>query len=212
MEQHNGEPDTGLAIAATILLNVGVIPLIVADLGLTRIILMDNFGDGPFTHRITVGLRLTFVGAIALLGAGGGIGSQPDPDLVHTGHNLVLAGYIVFAAELVALTLMQVYYHARKSSPQPSGHQVLRGALLASPFIMVRTVYGLIESAHAQETRTLGTRVWLPHCFFDRLVCLDGVGYGIHGAPHLPLVWLLNCTGSWAGWKERCRASSKTMR
>lgn len=85
---------------------------------------MDNFGDGPFTHRITVGLRLTFVAAIALLGAGGGIGSQPDPDLVHTGHNLVLAGYIVFAAELVALTLMQVYYHARKSSLRPSGHQV----------------------------------------------------------------------------------------
>ncbi|TWU74123.1 hypothetical protein ED733_005258 [Metarhizium rileyi] len=155
MQRHDGEPDVGLAIAATILLNVGVVPLIVADLGLTRIILLDNFGDGAFTHRITVGLRLAFVAAVALLGAGGGIGSQPDPGLVHTGHTLVLAGYIVFAVELAVLTSMQVYYHARRSGLRPSGHQVLRGALLASPFIMVRTVYGLVESAHAQDARTL---------------------------------------------------------
>lgn len=85
---------------------------------------MDNFGDGPFTHRITVGLRLTFIAAVGLLGAGGGIGSQPNPDLVRTGHDLVLAGYIIFAAELVVLTGMQVYYHTRKASLRPSGHQV----------------------------------------------------------------------------------------
>lgn len=37
MDNNHGIPDTGLTIAAIILLNVGVIPLIVADLGLTRI-------------------------------------------------------------------------------------------------------------------------------------------------------------------------------
>lgn len=146
--------------------------------------LLDNFGDGPFTHRITVALRLTFVGAIALLGAGGGIGGVDDAGLRHTGHILTLVGYVVFAAELAVLTAMQVYYFTRKSSLVPSGHkvrqyprmpfqkspslvgddeekkhqeenltslQVLRGTLLAAPFIAVRTVYGILEVATSND-------------------------------------------------------------
>ncbi|KAK2598012.1 hypothetical protein QQS21_005849 [Conoideocrella luteorostrata] len=160
MKNADGSFETGLLIAAIILLNVGVIPLIVADLGLTRVILLDNFGDGPFTHRINVALRLTFVGAVGLLGAGGGIGSQDDAGPRHTGHLLTLIGYIVFAVELMVLTLMQIYYYTRKANLLHSGHQVLRGALLASPFIAVRTVYGIIEAAHSQDVATIWNPVY----------------------------------------------------
>ena len=107
--------------------------------------LLDNFGAGPFTHRITVALRLAFIGAVALLGAGGGLGSSGDASMRHTGRMLTLAGYIVFAAELGVLTGMQVFYMLRKDTLLPSGHKVLLGTLLASPFIAVRTVYGILE-------------------------------------------------------------------
>lgn len=47
MDNNHGTPDTGLTIAAIILLNVGVIPLIVADLGLTRIMYVQPSTPPP---------------------------------------------------------------------------------------------------------------------------------------------------------------------
>ena len=51
----------------------------------------------------------------------------------------------MFAAALGVLTGMQVFYILCKNTLLPNGHKVLRGALLASLFIMVRTVYGILE-------------------------------------------------------------------
>lgn len=85
----------------------------------------DNFGDGPFTHRINIALRLTTTAAVGLLSSGGGLSSQTDNDLRHTGHILTLVGYIVFIVELAVLTAMQVYYHTRRTTLLPSGHQVI---------------------------------------------------------------------------------------
>ncbi|KND94044.1 hypothetical protein TOPH_00926 [Tolypocladium ophioglossoides CBS 100239] len=149
------DPDNlGLIIAAIILLNVGVIPLIVADLGLTRVILMDNFSHNPHSNRIGSLLRAAFVIATALLSAGGALGSQTSSDTRSIGHALTLAGYVIFAVELVTLTGMQLYFWTRRSEFLPSSHRVLIGSLIASPFIMVRTIYGILEVVFQNDRAT----------------------------------------------------------
>ncbi|UNI20250.1 hypothetical protein JDV02_006353 [Purpureocillium takamizusanense] len=186
----------GLIIAAIILLNVGVIPLIVADLGLTRVILMDNYSHSPHSNRIGGLLRATFVIAAGLLGAGGGLGSQTSADLRDVGHGLTLAGYIVFAVELVVLTAMQVYFWRRRSDYLESSRKVLCGVLLASPFIMVRTVYGILVVVYQNNGATRWNPVYgsaVVFAFMGLLMeyialCLYlYTGYSIHPGRGLPV-------------------------
>ncbi|POR37946.1 Uncharacterized protein TPAR_01857, partial [Tolypocladium paradoxum] len=152
-------PDNlGLIIAAIVLLNVGVIPLIVADLGLTRVVLMDNYSHNPHSNRIGSLLRAAFVIAAALLSAGGALGSQASSDTRSIGHTLTLAGYIIFAVELVTLIGMQLYFWTRRSELLQSSHRVLSGSLVASPFIVVRTIYGILEVVFQND----GATKWNP--------------------------------------------------
>ena len=131
---------------------------------------MDNYSHSPHSNRIGSLLRAAFVIAAALLSAGGALGSQIWSDLRSIGHALTLAGYIVFAVELVTLTAMQLYFWKRRSGFLQSSHkvgkrwafsgafcsanetgvtdvmpQVLTGSLIGSPFILVRTIYGILE-------------------------------------------------------------------
>ncbi|GAB0146932.1 hypothetical protein EsHS_00007316 [Epichloe bromicola] len=152
---HDGSFQTGLLASAIILLHVGAVLLFVAHLDLTR---LDKFGDGPFTRAITIVLRLVLVGAACLLGAGGGMGSQDLDALQFIGQILTFAGYIIFALNFVVLTSVQVYCYTRKASILPTAQRVLRGALLASPFITVRIIYGIIEAGRFEDRVT----VWLP--------------------------------------------------
>ncbi len=85
---------------------------------------MDNYSHSPHSNRIGGMLRATFVIAAGLLGAGGGLGSQTSADLRSVGHGLTLAGYIVFAVELVVLTAMQVYFWRRRSGFLESSQKV----------------------------------------------------------------------------------------
>ncbi|OTA05831.1 hypothetical protein A9Z42_0065410 [Trichoderma parareesei] len=90
----------GLYSAAILLLNVGVVPLIIATLGFVRII-----------------------------------------------RTLTLVGYIVFAAMHVVLIIFMGFYWRRKDILLPSSRIILRGGLLAAPFLIIRTVFGLLEVA-----------------------------------------------------------------
>ncbi|KAM3476634.1 hypothetical protein MY5147_003139 [Beauveria neobassiana] len=120
----------GLWIAALILLNVGVVPLIVANLGLTRLI-----------------------GAASVN--------------AHLSRALTLAGYVVFALELLLLTATQLWWFFYFYSPPrhrdtapaaaaaeallPSSRRVLVATLAAFPLLAVRTAYGLLEVARQDE-------------------------------------------------------------
>ncbi|XWW94857.1 hypothetical protein V2A60_002806 [Cordyceps javanica] len=153
------KPDnTGLWIAALILLNVGVVPLIVANLGLTRLIIQDNHADKPTYHHLAKVLRLTFVAAILLLAAGGGTASVS----ARLSRALTLAGYVVLAAELVLLTGVQVrwwWFSSSSSLPPllPSSRRVLVGALLpAAAPLALRTAYGLLEVAAESAAAAAG--------------------------------------------------------
>lgn len=114
------QSNIGLIIAALILLNVGAIPLIVATLGQMRIILMDNYSHSPHSNRIGKGLRLSFVVAIALLAAGGGLSSVNKS----VSRILSLVGYIVFAVVLAILIAMELYFLRKRSELIPTSRKV----------------------------------------------------------------------------------------
>ncbi|KAJ4144521.1 hypothetical protein LMH87_003402 [Akanthomyces muscarius] len=141
--------NTGLWIAALILLNVGVVPLIVADLGLTRLVMQDNHASKPSYDKLAKGLRLTFLAAILLLAAGGGTASVS----ASTSRALTLAGYVVFALELVLLTAMQAFL-LTCGRLLPSSRRVLVATLAAAPPLAVRTAYGLLEVAEQADARS----------------------------------------------------------
>ncbi|KAF1736021.1 hypothetical protein CRV24_004955 [Beauveria bassiana] len=150
--------NTGLWIAALILLNVGVVPLIVANLGLTRLIIQDNHASKPTYTHLAKALRLLFLLAILLLAGGSGTASVN----AHLSRALTLAGYVVFALELLLLTATQLWWFFYFYSPPrhrgtapaallPSSRRVLVATLAAFPLLAVRTAYGLLEVARQDE-------------------------------------------------------------
>lgn len=77
---------------------------------------MDNYKSNPKADKVAKALRLTFVAAIALLAAGGGISSVS----ASTSRTLTLVGYIVFTVELAALLAMEVYFFNKRWNLLPS--------------------------------------------------------------------------------------------
>ncbi|KAK1246021.1 hypothetical protein MKX07_005090 [Trichoderma sp. CBMAI-0711] len=127
--------------AAILLLNVGVVPLIIATLGFVRIIALTGLMRGALAI------------AICLLVAGGAISSFDTPFEIYLSRTLTLVGYIVFAAMHVVLIFFMGFYWRRKDTLLPSSRicplttKILRGGLLAAPFLIIRTVFGLLEVA-----------------------------------------------------------------
>ncbi|KAK1246508.1 hypothetical protein MKX08_000310 [Trichoderma sp. CBMAI-0020] len=136
----------GLYVAAIILLNVGVVPLILATLGYHVFkSLFDNYSSNPRANKIGKILRFCIFVAIGLLSAGGGVSSIGTPSAMKTSRTLSLVGYILFAVILGVLIAMMSYFWRKKHTLLPSSQAVLRGGLLASPFLIIRTVFGLLE-------------------------------------------------------------------
>ncbi|KAL7806429.1 hypothetical protein V8C44DRAFT_367948 [Trichoderma aethiopicum] len=134
--------------AAILLLNVGVVPLIIATLGFVRIVLLDNYTAPSRARTLTALMRGALAIAICLLVAGGTISSFDEPFEMFLSRTLTLVGYIVFAAmHVVLITIMGFFYSRRKDDLLPSSRTILRGGLLAAPFLIIRTVFGLLEVA-----------------------------------------------------------------
>ena len=106
-----------------------------------------------------VAMRLVFIGAAALLTAGGSVAS----DQPHLGKWLSLAGYIVFAVALGIIIALELFFLVKRDRLLPSSRrvsiqwpctklvtdaddftQVLYGSLLAAPFIVLRCIYGIL--------------------------------------------------------------------
>ncbi|KAJ3497550.1 hypothetical protein NLG97_g1811 [Lecanicillium saksenae] len=153
LAENDKSENPGLWISALILLNVGVVPLIVASLGMTRLIIQDNHASNPTYEKLAKLLRITFVAAILLLAAGGGTSAVS----ARVSRSLTLAGYVVFAVELALLTGMQVLFFQRRDRDAllPSSRRVLTAALAAAPLLAVRTAYGLLEVAEQGNADSL---------------------------------------------------------
>ncbi|KAL6863615.1 hypothetical protein J3F83DRAFT_767244 [Trichoderma novae-zelandiae] len=140
-------PSIGLYSAAIVLLNVGVVPLIIATLGFVRIVLLDNYASPSRAKTITALMRGAIITAIGLLAAGGGTASVGTPFAMYLSRTLTLVGYIAFAVMHVLLIGVMGFYWRRRDSLLPSSRTVLRGGLLAAPFLITRTVFGLLQVA-----------------------------------------------------------------
>ncbi|KAL7811644.1 hypothetical protein V8C26DRAFT_408569 [Trichoderma gracile] len=151
LEQSSNQEDLlsnmGLYSAAIILLNVGVVPLIIATLGFVRIILLDNHTTPSRARTLTGLMRGALAIALCLLVAGGAISSFDTPFEMYLSRTLTLVGYIVFAVMHAALIAIMGFYWRRKNNLLPSSRIILLGGLLAAPFLITRTVFGLLEVA-----------------------------------------------------------------
>jgi hypothetical protein len=125
-----------MAIAATVLLNVGLVPLIISTVGIIRIVWVNI--DGSFAlHKLTPpsrlkssidenkrarkflsAIRMAFLAAIVLLVASGGLSGSDAT--TQTALNLAKAGYIVFAVVivLIAVELAHLFTQKQRLAPE----------------------------------------------------------------------------------------------
>lgn len=115
---------------------------------------MDNYSHNPSSTKIAKLLRLSFLAAVILFAAGGGVSSFN----LSLSRILTLIGYVVFAVVLFVLIGMQVYFFRKRSTLTTSSRRILRASLMASPFLILRTVYGILEVAEQDVLNT----IWSP--------------------------------------------------
>ncbi|KAJ5645726.1 hypothetical protein N7507_011737 [Penicillium longicatenatum] len=142
------KPSVGVMVAATILLNAGVFPLIAATMGYIRIIVAIQQSMSP---KIQQGLRLSrllFLVGISLTFAGGALEGSDTTSDVLIGMESVKAGYsivVVFAAILLAI---QAYFWTQYSLFSKTSRTAF-----GTPFIGVRITYLFISVLHASDLR-----------------------------------------------------------
>ncbi|GAE00158.1 conserved hypothetical protein [Paecilomyces variotii No. 5] len=139
-------PNVGLTIATTILLSVGVVPLILATLGLLRVAFSLDFERKHLVHRLVISIRIMFAVAIALLVAGGSlVGNYKSPSSVSRGLSLAKAGNVVLIVILAALIVLQIYTWQQKNSVSRATMTIVKGTASAMPFLVVRVAYALLS-------------------------------------------------------------------
>ncbi|KAK3311054.1 uncharacterized protein B0T15DRAFT_60120 [Chaetomium strumarium] len=158
IEQQN-QRNRGLIIATIILLNLGLIPLILAYLGYARLVLEHHFADN---RRLNILLRLIKIGvlvAAGFLGTAGGYAGQPEHADAQS--KLSRAAYTIFALALVVLIASFIRLFLNLSQITPAHRTYVRWALVAAVPLCVRAAYGIIGVVVASGTNIL-TSDWSP--------------------------------------------------
>ncbi|KAF9767727.1 hypothetical protein IL306_015068 [Fusarium sp. DS 682] len=141
----------GLIIATTVLLNVGLIPLMISMVGFIRLILKSSLDENKRAFLMRV-IRFAFIAAIALLCAGGALSGSS----IHTSRHLTQAGYVTLAAVLALMTLEIFHLHTQKLRIAPERHIKFIELTLASiPTLVLRTVYGLLCAFTVDDVSTI---------------------------------------------------------
>lgn len=118
---------------------------------------MDNYSHDDRARKAAVLLRLGFAAAIVLFIASGAMSGVEN--LLHVSRVLSVVGYVVFAVILAVLIAMQLFFRfTRQHEISPVGRKVLLACLSASPFLIIRTVYGFLSTANAANAGT----IWSP--------------------------------------------------
>ncbi|KAF2482067.1 hypothetical protein BDY17DRAFT_176646 [Neohortaea acidophila] len=152
--QHPSNLNTGLIIADLVLLNIGVVTFIVAGIGQVRIVLIDNYSHHPISNKIGSALRASYVIAVALLAAGGGLVTS-DGKIARI---LGLVGYAILAVELAVLIGMEVCFFMRRHELLQTSRKVILASFAIAPFLIVRVAYGFLDVAHELDF----TSKWSP--------------------------------------------------
>ncbi|KAF4951378.1 hypothetical protein FGADI_7576 [Fusarium gaditjirri] len=126
----------GLIIATTVLLNVGLIPLMISMVGFIRLILDEN-KRAFFLLKI---IRVAFIAAIVLLCVAGAFSGSN----IHLSRHLTQAGYVTLAAVIALMTLELLHLYTQKHRIAPERHIFIQLTLASIPTLVLRTVYGLL--------------------------------------------------------------------
>ncbi|KAF4445791.1 hypothetical protein F53441_10540 [Fusarium austroafricanum] len=130
----------GLIIATTVLLNVGVIPLMISMLGFIRLILQSSLDENKRAFKLIKFIRVLFIAAIALLCVAGGIGASAE----QLSRELTQAGYVLLAVVLALMTVELFHLYTQKHRIAPIRHIYIQLTLASIPTLALRTVYGLL--------------------------------------------------------------------
>ncbi|RXG44904.1 hypothetical protein VDGE_03827 [Verticillium dahliae] len=144
--------DIGLIIADSVLLNVGLIPLLVSLIGIMRITLNSSLDKNSRARQFLKAVRFTFLAAIVLQAVAGGISS--DDTSLATARILTKAAYVILAAILALATAEMVYLLTQTHRISASGCYYIRFALVSVPFLAVRTAYGLLYAFTIHDPNT----------------------------------------------------------
>ncbi|KAF5582352.1 hypothetical protein FPANT_8563 [Fusarium pseudoanthophilum] len=98
----------GLIIATTVLLNVGLIPLMISMVGFIRLIMKSSLDENKRAFLLIKIIRIAFIAAIVLLCVAGAFSGTN----IHLSRHLTQAGYVTLAAVIASiptLVLRTVY-------------------------------------------------------------------------------------------------------
>ncbi|GFF91253.1 hypothetical protein IFM47457_10074 [Aspergillus lentulus] len=140
----NNIANEGLYIAATFLLNVGVIPLLLVNFGFVLIVITDNIRDRAQVKHFSKIFRLALSLSICYLVVGSSLATI-KPSIARI---FQLLGYGFFALILLGLLARQVSFLRKSHELIPSSRTV---SMLNhdddkknAPFLLIRNVYGLL--------------------------------------------------------------------
>ncbi|KAK6065778.1 hypothetical protein SCUP234_12398 [Seiridium cupressi] len=113
----------GLNVAAIVLLNIGLIPLIITTLFLVRFVFESSLQLKAWASIVLKALRINIFIAIGLLVAGGSLAG--DSQNAVASRALGLAGYFNFLSILMALVWLLVYLYRNKNEFTIKGDYIL---------------------------------------------------------------------------------------
>ncbi|KAF5684628.1 hypothetical protein FDENT_6633 [Fusarium denticulatum] len=137
----------GLIIATTVLLNVGLIPLMISMVGFIRLILDEN-KRAFFLIKI---IRIAFIAAIVLFCVAGAFSGTN----IHLSRHLTQAGYVTLAAVIGLMTVELLHLYTQKHRIATERHIFIQLTLVSLPTLVLRMVYGLLCAFTIDDVTTI---------------------------------------------------------
>ncbi|KAL9564518.1 hypothetical protein ACKAV7_010970 [Fusarium commune] len=141
----------GLIIATTVLLNVGLIPLMISMVGFIRLIMKSSLDENKRAFLLLKIIRLAFIAAIALLCVAGAFSGSS----IHISRHLTQAGYVTLAAVILLMTVELLHLYTQKHRIAPEKHIFIQLTLASIPTLVLRTVYGLLCAFTVDNVTTI---------------------------------------------------------
>ncbi|KAF2447999.1 hypothetical protein P171DRAFT_441870 [Karstenula rhodostoma CBS 690.94] len=143
VEKGLSEDNADMIKAAYVLINLGVVPLLAAYDGFLSLISRDNFPKARilrFIHHVCAVLIMLSTGL--LIGAATMTGEVDQASLQSA---LYKIGYFIFLAVLLIAVLLSLRVALLQHDRVKQSHlTIVKWLLLASPFLALRTAYGII--------------------------------------------------------------------
>ncbi|KAG5746508.1 hypothetical protein H9Q70_010804 [Fusarium xylarioides] len=142
----------GLIIATTVLLNVGLIPLMISMVGFIRLIMKSSLDENKRAFFLIKIIRIAFIAAVVLLCVAGAFSGTNN---IHLSRHLTQAGYVTLAAVIGLMTVELLHLYTQNRRIAPERHIFIQLTLVSIPTLVLRTVYGLLCAFTVDNVTTI---------------------------------------------------------